>query len=35
MLWEKMALAVSMVAVWGGIWGWMYLMNLLHGWLLA
>lgn len=32
---DKIALAVSMVAVWGGIWGWMYLVNLLQSWLSA
>ena len=32
---DKAALAVSMVAVWGVIWLWMYLVNLLHSWLLA
>lgn len=35
MLWKKIALAVSMAAVWASIWVWMYLMQLLHSWLFA
>lgn len=35
MMRDKVALAISMAAVWGSIWGWMYLMQLLHNWLMA
>lgn len=32
---DKIAMALSINAVWLGIWGWMELIGLLHSWLFA